>query len=142
IAINEYHIENDKKPLPYDAWQFTSENAGLSMMISLFTIIIAAGIVSNEFHWGTIKLLLIRPISRTKILLSKYISVLIFALTMLLTLFIVNLLIGLLFFGINGMNPSLVQMGQDGVEEISILGNIFRQYGFDMVKLVMMATFA
>ena len=46
----------------------------------LFTIIIAAGIVASEFNWGTIKLLLIRPIKRGKILVSKYMTVLLFGL--------------------------------------------------------------
>ncbi|QGH33076.1 ABC transporter permease subunit [Gracilibacillus salitolerans] len=142
IAINEYHIENDVKPLPYDAWQFTLENAGLSMIISLFTIIVAAGIISNEYRWGTIKLLLIRPISRTKILFSKFVSVLLFSVTMLVFLFIISLVIGAIFFGINGWNPDLVQMGADGIEEISIFAEIFTQYGLNMVNLVMMATFA
>ncbi len=142
IAINEYHIENDVKPLPYDAWQFTLENAGLSMIISLFTIIVAAGIISNEYRWGTIKLLLIRPISRTKILFSKFVSVLLFSITMLVFLFIISLVIGAIFFGINGWNPNLVQMGTDGVEEVSIFAEIFTQYGLNMVNLVMMATFA
>lgn len=142
IAINEYHLENGQKPLPYDAWQFTLENAGLSSMISLFTIIIAAGIISNEFRWGSIKLLMIRPISRTKILITKYIAVLLFSLTMLIMLFATSLIIGMLFFGVNGINPSIVQMGADGVEEISVMGEIFTKYGLNMISLLMMATFA
>ncbi|MFD2875395.1 ABC transporter permease [Paenibacillus rhizoplanae] len=40
----------------------------------------AADSVAGEFTWGTIKLLLIRPWSRSKILLSKYISLVIFSL--------------------------------------------------------------
>nr|WP_035723790.1 DUF2705 family protein [Gracilibacillus boraciitolerans] len=143
IAKNEYYLENDIKPQPYDTWQFTLENAGLSMLISLFTIIIAAGIISNEFRWGgTIKLLLIRPISRTKILFSKFVSVLLFSLTMLIALFVTSLLVGLIFFGVNGVNPNIVQMGSDGIEEVSILIEILTQYGLNVVTLIMMATFA
>ncbi|GAA0311879.1 ABC-2 type transport system permease protein [Gracilibacillus halotolerans] len=142
IAINNYHIENDIKPLPYDAWQFTMENAGLSSMISLFTIIIAAGIIASEYRLGTIKLLLIRPISRTKILLSKYVTVLLFSMIMLLFLFISSMIIGSLFFGLNGLNPTIVQMSVDGPKETSIFGEIFTQYGLNMINLVMMATFA
>lgn len=142
IAINEYHIENDIQPLPYDTWQFTLENAGISMIISLFTIIVAAGIVANEYRWGTIKLLLIRPISRTKILFAKFTSVLLFSISMLVFLFVASLIIGAIFFGINGWNPELIQMGADGIEEVSILKEILTQYGLNMVNLVMMATFA
>ncbi|MGN8647705.1 ABC transporter permease [Gracilibacillus sp. HCP3S3_G5_1] len=142
IAINEYHIENDIQPLPYDTWQFTLENAGISMIISLFTIIVAAGIVANEYRWGTIKLLLIRPISRTKILFAKFTSVLLFSISMLVFLFVASLIIGAIFFGINGWNPELIQMGADGIEEVSIFKEILTQYGLNMVNLVMMATFA
>ncbi|SHN31529.1 ABC transporter permease subunit [Gracilibacillus kekensis] len=142
IAKNEYYLENDIKPHPYDAWQFTLENAGLAMLISLFTIIIAAGIVSNEFKWGTIKLLLIRPISRTKILFSKFVTVLLFSISMQIFLFLISLLIGLIFFGMNGLNPNIVQMGTEGIEEVSVFSEIITQYGLYMVNLIMMATFA
>ena len=79
IAKNNFYLENDIQPAGYDAWQFVMENELLLSVVSLLTIIIAAGIVAHEFRWGTIKLLLIRPITRTKILLSKYTAVLLFA---------------------------------------------------------------
>lgn len=47
---------------------------------TIFTVVVASDSVAGEFTWGTIKLLLIRPWSRSKILLSKYISVLLFSL--------------------------------------------------------------
>ncbi len=80
------------------------ENAGLTMLVSLFTIIVAASIVSSEFKWGTIKLLLIRPISRGKILWTKYVNVLIFSISMLIFSFLINLIIGAILFGINGLS--------------------------------------
>src|SRR5699024_2811594 len=39
IEMNRYHIDNDIKPVPYDAWQFVIDNAMLSSVISLLTII-------------------------------------------------------------------------------------------------------
>lgn len=47
---------------------------------TIFTVVVASDSVAGEFTWGTIKLLLIRPWSRSKILLSKYISVILFSL--------------------------------------------------------------
>ncbi|WP_127538139.1 ABC transporter permease [Paenibacillus illinoisensis] len=47
---------------------------------TIFCVVIAAEAVAGEFTWGTIKLLLIRPWSRSKILASKYITVLGFSL--------------------------------------------------------------
>ena len=142
IEENNYHLENNIKPQPYDGWEYVLENAFLSSLISLFTIIVAAGIISNEFKWGTIKLLLIRPISRTKILLSKYVSVLIFAFTLLIFLLVVSWIVGALFFGLNGLNPSIVQQQAGGYVQNDVLGEIVQGYGLSLVTLVMMATFA
>ena len=52
----------------------------LSMLVTLFTVIVGSGNVASEFSDGTIKQLLIRPHSRVKILLSKYIVVLSYSL--------------------------------------------------------------
>ena len=142
IQKNEYYLENDIKPLPYDGWEYVLENSALTSLLSLFTIIIAAGIVSNEFKWGTIKLLLIRPISRSKILLSKYVSVLLFALMLLISMLAVSWIVGALLFGLNGMSPMIVQETASGYEQTSVIKEILQGYGFGMVTLVMMATFA
>ncbi|XKE94688.1 ABC transporter permease [Metaplanococcus flavidus] len=142
IAENNYHLDNNIKPQPYDGWEYVLENSFLTSVISLFTIIVAAGIISNEFKWGTIKLLLIRPISRTKILLSKYVSVLIFALTLLVFLLMTSWLVGAVLFGLNGLNPMIVQDMMPGYAYNDVLGEIAKSYGFSIVTLVMMATFA
>ncbi|WP_164671001.1 ABC transporter permease [Virgibacillus doumboii] len=142
IERNNYHLENDIQPASYDAWQFVMENEFLLSLVSLFTIIVAAGIIANEFKWGTIKLLLIRPITRTKILLSKYISVLLFALFTLVYVLLFSLIVGSLFFGINGMDPHIVMNGSEGYEYVSVIQEIISGYGFKLVTLVMMATFA
>lgn len=142
IAENNYHIEQNIKPEPYDGWQYVLDNSFLSSLISLFTIVVAAGIISNEFKWGTIKLLLIRPISRTKILVSKYASVLIFALTLLVFLLVISWITGAIMFGLNGLNPSFVQEQTTGFTQVSLWGEILKAYGFSLVTLVMMSTFA
>lgn len=142
IARNNYHLENNIKPQSYDGWKYMLENVGFSSVISLFTIIVAAGIIANEFKWGTIKLLLIRPISRTKILFSKYISVIVYAFTLLLAFLLFSWIVGSLFFGLNGMNPIIIQEQQDGFVQTSVIAQIVKEFGLSMVTLVMMATFA
>lgn len=142
IEENNYHLENNIKPTPYDGWEYVLENSFLTSIISLFTIIVAAGIISNEFKWGTIKLLLIRPISRTKILLSKYLSVLIFAFSLLVFLLLTSWIVGAILFGLNGLNPIVVQDMVPGFVQNDVLGEIAKSYGFSLVTLVMMATFA
>src|SRR5690625_870179 len=147
IEKNNYYLENDIQPTSFGAWQYVLDNAGLLSIVSLLTIIIAAGIVAHEFRWGTIKLLLIRPISRTKILASKYISVLLFALFTLLFVLISAWITGALLFGIEGAQPNMVvyNYNYDGdyhFQVVSVFKEIMNGYGYGLVNLVMMSTFA
>jgi ABC-2 type transport system permease protein len=142
IERNDYYLDNDIMPESYGAWQFVMENEMLSSFVSLFTIIVAAGILANEFRWGTIKLLLIRPISRTKILIAKYSSVLIFSFFTLAFLFFFSWLMGGFIIGFDGLNPYIVVTKDSGAEYVPVIGEILIDYGFSMVNLIMMATFA
>src|SRR5690625_284148 len=125
-------------------WEFTADNYGLLSVVSLLTIIVASGIVAHEFRWGTIKLLLIRPITRTKILLSKYVSIILFALLTSLFVFILLWIFGAIFFGIGGSNPEMTVTNIFGGEEktVSVYSEILSRYGYGLVELIMMTTFA
>ena len=142
IAINEYRIDNNIEPnRNTTVWTFVETNAFTVTLVGLFAIIVAASIVAGEFSWGTIKLLLIRPISRTKILVSKYITVLLYGTTMLAILFVVSLLLGLILFG--GADQSVHLAYVDGnVEEQNIVGYLIKTYLLKTIDVVMVATMA
>ncbi|GEN55038.1 ABC transporter permease [Halobacillus faecis] len=142
IEMNQYRIENDLKPTPYNAWDFVRDNRDLVALVSLFTIIVAAGITANEFRWGTIKLLLIRPISRAKILLAKYVSVVIYALVMLFTLYLLSFLVGSLLFGMGSFSQTYVYTQAGEIKDASLFSFTVSQYLLSFVELIMMATFA
>lgn len=142
LAVNNYYLENDIKPPGYSAWNFVGDNVGLVSVISLITIIVAAGIVANEFRWGTIKLLLIRPISRSKILMSKYLAVLSFALISLVLLVGTATIVGLLIFGGGPLFKELPMLSFGDIVEQSHFIHIIKTYSYQLVNLVMMATFA
>ena len=104
IAINEYRIKHDLPPVDQfgkNAWTYVKINADLLQLVGVFVIIIAATIVSAEYKHGTIKLLLIRPPSRLKVLLSKYFTVQLYSLFLIAVLFILSFILGAIFFGLN-----------------------------------------
>ncbi|GAA0451308.1 ABC transporter permease [Alkalibacillus silvisoli] len=142
IERNNYRLENEIPPNEYGAWSFVEDNVFLLSLVSLFTIIVAAGIIANEFKWGTIKLLLIRPLTRTKILITKYISVLLFALWTLVFVWVTSLIVGMAFFGFEGFTATTVVNRPDGVQEVTLFSEVMKTYGFRLINLVMMATFA
>lgn len=143
IKINEYRLEHDIAPIAGNSlWGFENNTRRYISLIAMFSIIIAAGIVANEFSTGTIKLLLIRPSSRFKILLSKYICTLLTALFMLVILFVFSFLLGGILFGFKGTNIPYLTYHNDAVKEMSMVGYIWSQYGLSCISLVMMVTFA
>lgn len=140
---NEFYLENDIQPAKFGALHFVYDNSIFIILISLFTIIVAAGSVANEHRWGTIKLLLIRPISRSTILLSKYVSVLIFALSTTLLLLVSAFIVGLILFGFEGAQPMyLIETANGSFELISLYKEIFADIGFQWVEIAILATLA
>lgn len=141
--INNYRLAQDIPPVEADSlWGLMSSSQGIISLVTLFTIIIAAGTVASEFSWGTIKLLLIRPVSRSKILLSKYVSALLFALTMLIVLFVVTFLLGALLYGFEGVEqPHLAYVNGEIIEKNMPL-HIITLYAYNSVNLIMLVTFA
>lgn len=147
IDSNQYYLDEDIQPAGYGVWQFVAESSLFLSVVSLLTIIIAAGIIAHEFRWGTIKLLLIRPISRTKILFSKYAAVLLFALLTLLFVLSVAWISGALLFGIESIHAQMPLLGlteDGGFEErfVPVMEQVINGYSYGLVNLVMMSTFA
>ncbi|WP_313638416.1 DUF2705 family protein [Paenibacillus sp.] len=75
---------------------------------TIFVVVIAADSVAGEFTWGTIKMLLIRPWSRSQILLSKYISIVLFSLLCTAVLIVFGLAGSLIFASPAGDSPSSI----------------------------------
>ncbi|WP_249661959.1 ABC transporter permease, partial [Lysinibacillus fusiformis] len=68
-------------------------------LVTLFTVITAASIVSSEFSTGTIKMLLTRPMSRAKVFTSKLLSTFLFGLFLYAVNVVVSALVGVRLFG-------------------------------------------
>lgn len=79
--------------------------------LTMLTIIGTAGIVASEYSSGTIKFLLIRTQSRTKILASKYVTVLLYMFSIYAFAFGLTLASALLF---TNYNASSIQWGAIG----------------------------
>ena len=143
IAKHEHRITNEIMPIAGDSlWGFVIASVLVTSIITLFTVIIAGGIVANEFSWGTIKLLLIRPVSRSKVLLSKFLATIIFAVTMFVILGVTSFLIGALFFGFGGVDQPFIAYANAQVVEQSMLLHVISLFGFSGIDLLMLTTIA
>ncbi|NKF05746.1 DUF2705 family protein [Clostridium gasigenes] len=144
LQTNEYRLKNDIQPIEDKSlWGFVEGAVGaLISLISLFAIVMGGGIVANEFSGGTIKLLLIRPSKRWKILVSKYISVIIYTLLMVLVLLVVSFLLGGILFSFKGTGlPFLTNLNGE-INEVNMIVHIIQVCGLKCINLVMMVTLA
>jgi len=141
LAINEYRLANDIPPNDGDSmWTYLENNAFMIALVGLFGIIVASGIVASEFSWGTIKLLMIRPIARWKILLSKFITVATFGLAMIGILVFISLIMGVIFFDAG----SAVQLtySNGAVVEQNMIGYLVKIYFFSSIDVILLTTMA
>ena len=143
LQTNEYRLKNDIKPIQDKSlWGFVEAAISLISLIALFSIIMGGKIVANEFSEGTIKLLLIRPSKRWKILLSKYVAVIGYTLLMLLVLLVVSFLVGGILFSFKGAGTPFLTNSSGIITEVNMIAHIVQLYGLQCINLVMMVTLA
>lgn len=142
VQIVEYRIANDMKSP--DAMTFDSHmNLAITitlMMISIFTVVIAAGIVSSEFGTGTIKMLLTRPVARWKILLSKLVTSILYGLTLLVVGLAFSALLGVILFGTE--TTVLLSVVNGAVVEEAISNTFVATIFYSLVSTLMAILFA
>ncbi|MGE7945432.1 ABC transporter permease [Lysinibacillus sp. NPDC093688] len=141
IAISEYRLANDV-PSQEDGSvaSFMSFAGGMLTLVTLFTVITAASIVSSEFSTGTIKMLLTRPVSRAKILTSKLLTTFIFGLFLIAVNVIVSALVGLILFG--GTTGVELEMVNGQVVEKAVWNDLAYHYLLSGGNFVMSVLFA
>ena len=94
ILMTEYRIANDLPTVDATTFHQVVDLllSFILTVVGIFTMVIAASIVSNEFGTGTIKMLLTRPVARWKILLSKLVASLLYGVA----LFAVSVVVALI----------------------------------------------
>lgn len=122
LALEKYAIENNiqynillnsqnnNTPIPTDARILLMQLFDKFDIVLIFIILyLSCTIISEEFHNGTIKNLLTKPHSRTKILLSKILSSLLIILSVILILVIFQYVLGGLLFGFDSYSLEAIR---------------------------------
>jgi ABC-2 type transport system permease protein len=125
IDQTQEFLDQDINPNAKTNWHFMNDVVvGVSSLVTLFVVVVGSANVAAEFSDGTIKQLLIRPHQRWRILLSKYIAVIIYALLLVLTLIVSGYIIGLLLFGSGDFNMKMFEITLEG-RKVAIVGTQF-----------------
>lgn len=125
LNINRYIIENKKnvnKPNTLN-YQLRTIVDDYELFIIIIILIVSSILIGEEFNKGTIKLLLIKPYKRSKILLSKYVACIILTFFVIIFIILCQLIIGGCLFGFDSLSMGVVSY--DFVHEKLIIINIF-----------------
>ncbi len=143
LKIAAYRLEHNIPPTLDNPWSAMLNFSGLIEMVIIFAIIVAADIVAGEYTAGTMKLLLIRPHSRTKILFSKYIAVALFAVVMLAVLAIVGYATNALLYGTGNIHAADLFLNRQGeVVQKNIIMQVIKLYGLSIFPIMSYSTLA
>jgi len=139
IALDWYSLENDIPQVKFDNDIRNSLDRTYLMYVSvaiILCIIIGGGIVSSEYSTGTVRLLMIRPVSRWKILFSKLISVFIIGYGVLLTTVILNIISSGIVNGFGGLATKVISFSGETIVKQNFVIYIMPKLLFSSISLI------
>lgn len=105
----------DMKFVPTGARSQTSGFLGFSTFVALFAVLLGGYMIASEFQFGTIRLLMIRPLTRVKILMAKFAAGLLVAFAVYIGGCIINMLMNGICFGFSDFGfPNFTVSGEVG----------------------------
>jgi ABC-2 type transport system permease protein len=116
IADNSLKAEKpDMKYVPGGARSITVSFLAFSIAVALFGVLTGGWLMASEFQMGTIRLLMIRPKTRLKVLMSKFLAGLALCLAIYLAGTIVNIVLNGICFGFDDFAfPNFTVTGEVG----------------------------
>ncbi len=153
VTLSEYLADNNIGYNVYDNYNMMPNNGvdfWTSMKLSkaavsfagILAIIIAALSISNEFSNGTIKFLLINPVKRWKILMSKYFTVITSSYIIIALLLVVSFITSTILFGGSLIGESAYRVIDSEVVKTSGVLLLVKDYLVSSVEVVVSATLA
>jgi ABC-2 type transport system permease protein len=117
----------------------------LLIQVPILVALIAGDAISGEANMGTLRLMLTKPVSRTRILLVKFAASFIFTIMLLLWMAVMALLLSMLIFGVDDMLIFRVKGEESQILQIAkddILWRYFAAFGYAAVALTVIAALA
>ena len=114
------------------------------IFLIVVVVMIAGTIVSEEFNKGTIKLLLVKPYTRSKILMAKAITTLIMIIFVIIVTLLMEILIGGVIFGFDSLSEPAVtyNFNTNTIQEMNIFANLGLQTLTQLPMIILLATLA
>lgn len=144
--INKYILDNDVDINKSNDTRGILKNFfnEYGLFVIVMIVMIAGTIVSEEFNKGTIKLLLVKPYSRNKILLSKFLTMTIMIIFSIAIIIVMQLIVGGIISGFDSLSVPIVQynFNTQSLEVMNIFAYLGLQTLTQLPMLILLATLA
>ncbi|MBS1604776.1 MAG: ABC transporter permease [Bacteroidetes bacterium] len=113
----------------------------LLIQVPLLVALVAGDIIAGEANMGTLRLLVIRPVSRTRLLLVKFYASVIYTVALLVWMALLALVLSMLLFGTNDMMIARNTV-MEQIRSSDVLWRYFAAFGYASVALSTVAALA
>ena len=143
IEQKQKYLDENVNPNSVSNWHFMNNVVfGVTTLVTLLSVIVCSASVSSEFADGTIKQLLIRPHQRWAILMSKYLSLIIYSLILVTTLITAGYLVGTIIFGNGDFTAKIFEMAIDGQKVAEVGPQFFLKIAYYLPSLLVITAIA
>lgn len=106
----QFYLDNDVNPLNSSVARFMGRfmEQSVFLFLPLLIILLAGDMVSGEVNTGTIKLILTRPVTRWKILFSKFMALVILEMMVILLIALISATVSLVVFRYGGFGEPVI----------------------------------
>lgn len=110
----------------------------LLIHVPILVALVSGDIIAGEANAGTLRLLLTKPVSRTKLMLAKFLACTIYTLLLLIWMAFLALFVSIVLFGTNDLVVAK-QFELLQIEKSDVLWRYFAAFGFAAVALIVVA---
>ncbi len=117
----------------------------LLVQVPILVALIAGDAVSGEANMGTLRLILTKPVSRTELILVKFLASFIFTVMLLIWMAIMALFVSMFIFGVDDMLIFRVKGEESQILQITkddVMWRYFAAFGYAAVALTVIAALA
>jgi len=117
----------------------------LLVQVPILVALIAGDAISGEANMGTLRLLLTKPVSRTKIIMVKFLASFIFTIVLLIWMAIFALLVSMVLFGVDDMLIFRVKGDESQIMQITkddVLWRYVAAFAYAAIALTVIAAMA
>ncbi len=111
----------------------------LLIHVPILVALVAGDIVSGEANMGTLRLMVSKPVSRTELVLAKFLASVIYVIALLAWMALIALALSMLLFG-TGDVVVAKSMELHQIEQSDVLWRYFAAFGFAALALIMVAS--